>query len=68
MTKPVSEASHLPIRWPSGPNMLVPIRYAIEEGKNAAPCSQLFAFIVSIIHKGNEGSRMAIPGKPQKSH
>lgn len=30
-------------------------------GKNVAPCFHFSAFIVSIIHIGNEGSNIAIP-------
>lgn len=52
---------YLPIRCPNGPKILVPIKYEIDAGKNAAPCSQFEDFIVSIIHNGNDGSRIAMP-------
>ena len=66
ITSPQSDANHLPMRWPRGPKMLVPIRYEIDAGKKAAPCSQLDDCIVSIIHSGNEGSRIAMPAKRNK--
>ena len=53
--------SYLPIWCPNGPKILVPTRYEMEAGRKAAPCSQFDDFIVSIINRGKEGSRMAMP-------
>ena len=58
---PIIEANQRPILCPSGPKILVPIRYDMEAGRKAAPCSQLLAFMVSIIQRGSDGSKMAIP-------
>ena len=49
------------MRWPSGPNKFVPIKYDMLAGKNVTPCSHLSAFMVSIIQIGNDGSSIAIP-------
>ena len=55
------EASHLPILCPMGPKMLVPMRYDMDAGRKAAPCCQFVASMVSIIQRGRDGSRMAMP-------
>lgn len=57
----MSDALHLPIRCPKGPNRLVPIKYEMEAGRNAAPCCHLAAFILSIMKIGKDGSSIAMP-------
>ncbi len=44
-----------------GPNKLVPIKYDMLAGRNAAPSCHFSGFIVFIIHIGNDGSIMAMP-------
>ena len=59
--RPISEANQRPIRCPKGPNRLVPIKYEMEAGKNAAPNCHFSASILSIMNMGKEGSNMAMP-------
>lgn len=57
---PIIDASHLPNLCPSGPKTFVPIKYEMEAGRKAAPCSQFEALIVSIIQSGKDGSMVVI--------
>lgn len=56
-TSPIKEAKERPITWPNGPKRLVPMRYDIEAGRKAVPCSRLVEFMRPIIQMGSEGSR-----------